>query len=320
MTNPNTSRHMATLTVVDAPVSPAPAGTAASIAVVISCTEACDLRGTPIVLLCEETELASAQLTEFVDGTNESGRVPFTLPALAGEHQLQVRVADHTGTHAVEFCTVPVTTVPHEVTTAVWDLPFPLDQGAEFSVKVGVACSCGCRLSDHSVEIRDAAGKVRGTARLSETPWPQTAALHWADVRVIAPPDLGDFRWTAVFVPGQDNPPHTAASSTFGLRTTAPAEFALRVRLAERASGQPVAGAELRVGRYEAFTNDMGEAAVNVPGGPYLVQVRKDGIAVKPMIAMVRRDRAVVLKADVVRTHDELVHMMQRFEGDYWRP
>lgn len=315
--------HYSTIELATHPDAEMPAGTVVSIGVRASCSARCDMRGATIAVMQNDAVIASRQLAVFSDGTNETEDIAISAPSTVGEHQLQVVLQRHEGTTCVhESAVLPVLVVtkPHETSMAVWDVPYPIVEASPLALKVGVACACHCCLSHAVVEIRDEDGVTRGTGRLSSSTWPNTTSLYWAEVEVTAPAEERRSLWSADFRPGTSGLPHASAQVSFGFQTSRPPDLSIRARLVEKGTGTPVPDAEVRVGRYEVFTDDCGEAVFHVPVGTYAVSARKDGFHLEPLSLVAAHDVTVQLEVAQVPTHARLVDMMKRFEGDYWRP
>ena len=84
---------------------------------------------------------------------------------------------------------------PHATRVVVWDVPPAVERGRRFAVRLGVACSAGCRPDGWRVEVRDHQGGSRATAALGGEPWPGTDALYHAEVALVAPDAVGLYAW-----------------------------------------------------------------------------------------------------------------------------
>ena len=89
---------------------------------------------------------------------------------------------------------------PHATRVVVWNVPPAVERGRRFAVRLGVACSAGCRPDGWRVEVRDHQGGSRATAALGGEPWPGTDALYHAEVALVAPDAVGLYAWEAVAV------------------------------------------------------------------------------------------------------------------------
>lgn len=114
----------------------------------------------------------------------------------------------------------------HKTSLAVWDLPSPLVIGRLAKMKVGAKCSAGCPLTDHQIEIHDHTGTEIARAELSETPWPGTSGLYWAELEFRAPVSLGTHTWSVTSA-------HGVAFSNFTFITVQPPEHSLTIRIRE---------------------------------------------------------------------------------------
>ncbi len=86
---------------------------------------------------------------------------------------------------------------PHVARVVAWGAPAAVERGRRFTIRVGVACSAGCRPDGWRVEVRDHEGEQRETAALGNDPWPGTDALYHAQVALTAPDAEGLYTWGA---------------------------------------------------------------------------------------------------------------------------
>jgi hypothetical protein len=161
---------------------------------------------------------------------------------------------------------------PHDTSMAVWDVPSPL-RGSEFTIRVGIKCSVGCGLGSHRVEVRDDRGTTVGEARLSDAPREDRAALHEAEISLIAPEEVGVFARRVVYDPSPSALPHVGSTSKFTFRVLEPPEHVVAVRVERRGFDAPGEGIEVRLGPYRAYTDQEGVARVGVPTGSYELSI-----------------------------------------------
>lgn len=181
----------------------------------------------------------------------------------------------------------------HEISLAVWDLPSPVVAGRRAKLKVGVNCPDGCDLSGTAVDIYSETGERVGTGTLGSTPWPATTALYWAEVDLIALAREGDQSLRIHTSPAS---PHAEATSVVTVVVSGPPEHRVTLHLIDKTSGAPLAGVELRVGRFRASTDRTGIAHVEVPGGTYEVGTWKNGYGVLSQTTIVASDTTVHLE------------------------
>ena len=96
-------------------------------------------------------------------------------------------------------------------------------------------------------------------------PLPGTGSLYWAEVALAAPAAEEVPAWTVTFAAAELALPHEATAATFNFRTAKPPENRVTIKIMAQETGVPVAGAEVRLGVYGAFTDDRGLATVEVP-------------------------------------------------------
>jgi hypothetical protein len=188
----------------------------------------------------------------------------------------------------------------------VWDLASPVVAGRRTTLKVGVACSCGCNLTDTSVDIHNETGTNVGGGTLGPTPWPGTSALYWTELEVTAPGAEGAYSWTLEATARE--PSHQQVSSTVRFIAVKPPEHRVTLKVVEKETGVPVEAVELRLGIFRAATNEAGVAQVEVPGGTYDVTAWKIGYEMLSRTADVAGD--VRLQLEVAAAADP--------EQPYW--
>jgi hypothetical protein len=270
-------------------------GTDITLKVKVSCSAACDLRGAPIAVLCDEETLIAAALTGN-GAPNETEDLSLKAPAQAGEHVWAVVFRRHEAEHVVhdESCvTVCFKTTPHPISMAVWDVPSPVVVHRPFTVKVGVKCSASCNLTGLVVDICDESGTSMGRGTLDETPWPGTVALYVAEVPLVAPTTVGTSAWTACFAEAPSALAHSEASAEFGFLTAVPPDHQLTVSVANMHTRTPLEGADVRCGSYRAVTDARGLAMLALPAGTYELNAWKVGYDDTPV-------RVVQLTSDLV--------------------
>jgi hypothetical protein len=198
----------------------------------------------------------------------------------------------------------------HATSLAVWDLASPVVTGRRAMLKVGIACSSGCELTGTHVDVYNETGTRVGGGRLGSAPWPGTTALYWAELDVAAPEVEGEHSWTLEATPldqarGEPEPSHGHASSIVRLVAMRPPEHRVALEVIEKGSGVPLAGVELRLGRFRAATNEAGIAHVEVPGGVYEVCAWKIGYDVLSSTAHVAGDTTICLEVAVAREPEQ---------------
>lgn len=186
---------------------------------------------------------------------------------------------------------------PHDLSLAVWDLASPVVAGRPATLKVGLACPAGCDLTGTRIDIYDETGTKVGGGTLGSVPWPATTALYWAELDVAAPEGEGDHAWS--LQAAAPEPLHERATSIVRFVAVRPPEHGVTVEVIEKGSGVPLAGVELRMGRFRAATNDAGVARVEVPGGTYDVSAWKIGYDVLSSTVHVAADTSIRLEVAV---------------------
>ena len=152
----------------------------------------------------------------------------------------------------------------------MWDLVSPLLIGRTAKVKVGAKCAAGCQLTDHRVEIHDAAGKTIARGGLGGTPWPGTSGLYWADVEFPAPAEAGKHTFSVTSE-------HGGAHSEFSFIVVRPPDHSLTIQVHDKTTKETIADVEVRLGVYRSITDARGLATVDVPKDSYALTVWKLG-------------------------------------------
>jgi hypothetical protein len=183
--------------------------------------------------------------------------------------------------------------VSHEISLAVWDLTSPVVVGRRPTLKVGVSCTSACDLSGTAVDVYNDAGERMGTGRLGSAPWPATAALYWAEVDLVAPEREGDVSLDIRATPPL---PHVDATSVLTFVVSRRPEHRVTLHVIDKTSGAPLAGVELRLGRFRMATDDEGTAHVEVPGGSYEVGTWKHGYEMLTRTLDITRDMILHLE------------------------
>ena len=192
----------------------------------------------------------------------------------------------------------PERAAPHDVSIAVWDLASPVVAGRRATLRVGLTCSLGCDLAGSHVDVYDHTRTRVGGAPVASRLWPGTDALYWTELAMVAPDSEGEHAWTVEatpVVPSHLAPSHDTVTSIIRFVTVGVPEHRVTVEVTEK--GTPIAGVELRLGRFRATTDDAGLAHVDVPGGTYDVCAWKIGYDMLSTKAAVDAD--VTLRLEV---------------------
>lgn len=185
----------------------------------------------------------------------------------------------------------------HTTSLAVWDLTSPVVIGCRTTLKVGVACPAGCDLTGTWIDVYNETGARVGGGKLGSVPWPATTALYWAELDLAAPEVEGDQSWS--FHATTPEPPHGQATSIVRFVASRPPEHRVTLEVIDKASGIPLTGVELRVGRFRAATNEAGIAYVEVPAGTCEVCAFKIGYDILSSTAHIIGDTTIRLEVAV---------------------
>ena len=242
----------------------------------VSLSPADDLQGQSLLIEDHDGGLVETiELTGFDGESGESkdtGEVVVKAPVRPGTHVWRAVCPAQTqgsGSHADVSTSFSFTVKPHATRVVVWDAPPTVERGKRFSIKLGVTCPSDCRPKGWPVEVRDHDGRRQASATLSDTPWPGTATLYYAEVDLTAPDAEGLHPWEARAPAGGVEVPHTEGTARFGVRVVPPPECRVTVVAVDAERQTPVSGAKVVMHPYRAVTDERGVAEVRVPKGAY---------------------------------------------------
>jgi hypothetical protein len=235
---------------------------------------------------------------------NGSIEVKLRAPDQVGEHRLTLVVAP--SSEAAREAALPfvLNTIPHATSLAVWDVPSPQVRNARFEIKAGAKCSALCDLAGKVIEIRNDAGELMGTGTLGETVLPGTSALYFTTIALSAPEALGLQGWTASFAASELKLPHEGATSRFTFVTVAEPEHSVSVKVVNKETKEPIAGAQVRVGVHRSVTNETGAARLDVPKGTFPLVVTRVGYAIPERQLTVEKDVRIRISAEKLPEED----------------
>ena len=271
--------HNMSLSLVKAPPDEVTAGADMVLQVSVSCSLACDLTGRTLRIMDKEEVLVdNIELIEFDGTANRTGEFVVEAPVIPGEYTWTTVFLPQGEEEALhQECSMPFTfTVkPHATSMAVWDVPSPVELGAEFKIKVGVKCSGECNLAGKAIKIYDQEGTKVATALLGDAPYSDKVDLHWANVELQAPETEGLYKWQVKFPEPDLEMPHDETCHTFGFTTVRPAECELTVEVINKDTGSPIknAGVLLRPNLYQGYTDESGVVKIGLAKGEYTLKV-----------------------------------------------
>jgi len=283
-----------------------------------SCQCRCDLTGFPVKIIESDRIIADSRLVRRTDDLYE---VEFLVeaPSDVAEHTWNIALDDAEGDeHDETRLALIFSTRPHNTSIAVWDVPSPAVLNGTFGVKVGLKCSARCQLSGAVIDIYDEAGDGVGHGTLGESTWPGTEHLYWAVVQLTAPPVEKVFAWTARFTGEHGELPHKEACGSFSFRTAPPPNCCVTIHVVAKDTGVGLQDVEIRLGLYEAFTDECGIAAVDVPTGTYDLSISRDGFKAEPRLVAVAESVRINVEAETTLTKAEWEEKLIRFEEYPW--
>ena len=238
-------------------------------------------------------------------GPAEDGTVGLSLqaPEDVGAHELTL-VVTSAKAEAEGTLSFPLETVPHATSLAVWNVPSPVIRGAPFAITAGAKCTSACSLAGKVVEIRDETGALMGSGALGDAPAPGTTALVFTTISLKAPRKLAQHSWTATFEPSELKLAHGRATSRFSFITVAEPEHSVSVKVVNKETKEPIAGAQVRLGVYRAETDESGAAEIRVPKGTFELAVMRPGYRMPERKIEVATDIRVRISAEQLPPQD----------------
>ena len=295
--------HSTTVEVSEPVPSEVAVGAEIVLKVKVSCDAGCDLRGMPVKVTAPDGVVLTIALATHNAEINETEAITLMAPQRVGEHAWSVVFAPHEVDgilHEAKTLPISVRTRPHTTSLAVWAIPSPVVMGERFGIKVGAKSAAGCKLDTKKIEVCDETGAIVARASLGETPWPETSALYWTDVELLAPAEEGMFSWSVKFAAAELELPHDGALSNFSVAIVKPPQHRLTVKVVEKDTAAPIENAQVRLGVYRAATDPSGLAEIKMPNGIYDLNVWKVGYEAAPRTVEVNEDVTVQVEALIV--------------------
>jgi hypothetical protein len=253
------------------------AGAEMTVAVRASCPNGLGLRGQTVSIQGQnDTELATAELTEFDAETYATGPFALRAPLEVGEHIYRAVLAAHEedGVLYDEISTeFSFATKPHAMSVNAWGMPSAIASGERFGLRVGIKCSAGCRLAGRPLSVFDDEGAQVAAASLLDDVWPEASALYFAEVEAQAPLATGDHEWHVECPGSEHGVPHEAGSFSFTVKVVDPPDHEVTVEAFDSEKQTPIEGVHVLLHPYRAVTDDRGIAKVKVAKGRYTVFV-----------------------------------------------
>ena len=299
--------HSTTIEVSGAVPPEVTAGADVVLRVKISCTEGCDLHGLPVEITPPNGAVVASELITCDAGINETDDITLKAPQQVGEHVWGVAFAppELDGVlHEAKPLSILVHIKPHMTSLAVWDIPSPVVMSEKFKIKVGAKSAAGCNLGGEDIEVCDDTGAVLGHGGLGDAPWPDTSALYWTEVELLAPDREGIVSWWVKFAATELESPHQGASSNFSVAIVKPPQHRLTVKVIEKETAAPIENALVRLGVYRAATDPSGLAEIKLPTGTYDLVVWKAGYEAPSQTVEVNDDVTLQVEALVAPEED----------------
>ena len=243
----------------------------------VSCPHGCDLGGESVSIRNQDdTELASAELTELDGEAYVTNELVLRAPLQVGEHIYRAVLAAHEKDgvlHEEASTEFSFVVKAHAASVNVWGLPSAIAAGERFRLNVGIKCSSGCKLTGRELSIFDHEGAQIGAGNLLDDTWPGTSALYFAEVEAEAPLTTGDHKWEVKTPESDSGVPHAAGSCTIAVKVVSPPDYEVTVEAFDSEKQTPIKGAHVLLHPYRALTDENGVAKVKVAKGTYELYV-----------------------------------------------
>jgi hypothetical protein len=272
-----------------------------------SCPAARDRTGMMVSLIAPDGGVAAHAFVSHDGTASETDAIALQAPAQVGEHLFRFVLPPHEigGDRFPEAAlNVPVRVRPQQTSLAVWAVPSPVVAGAPFVIKAGAKSTAGCALAGRSIEVRDRAGAVAASGRLSDAPLPGTNALYWTEMALVAPRTAGLASWSVRFTAEDLDLPHEGAATTFAVAVVPAPEHTLTVKVVEKDTAVPVADVELRLGAFRGATGASGVAEIRMPKGTYELRLWKVGYDAPPQSVQIGADAVIEVEALTITEED----------------
>jgi hypothetical protein len=306
MTCDDRTPHSMTIEVIEPMPPEVVVGAAIPLKVKAWCPAGCDLTGMAIKIVAADGALVRSEFAA-ESGQDHITEVKLEAPDLTGEHIWGLTFGPHEVAgirhHEVKI-SIKTRIIAHATSLAVWSIPSPVVMGARFAIEVGAKSSAGIALAAEHVEVRDESGEVVARGYLGETLYPGTTALYWTSVELVAPAREGLRTWSVEFEPSEPDLPHERASTTFSVLVVRPPEHRLTVKVIEKDTSAPIAGARVRLGAYRAATGPLGLAEVDLPKGVYDLDIWKVGYEAPTRTVRLDNDMLIEIQAISVPEED----------------
>lgn len=274
----------------------------------VECSEKCNLQtGKVTIIDGQDSVVKKVDLTVFKSGVNETAEFIVKAPTEPGEytwtaHFIEPQPSEtkpKEGIKPVEPAEPMEGTEPpqkepvhaaipaafsfrvksHSTSMAVWDTPSPIVVNTPFKIKVGIRCVADCNFEGHPVAVYDHSGAQVATGKLGDTPWTETTALYWTEIKLTAPASEGFYTWEVKFPRPDLELAHEGTRTTFSFGTARPPDHTLTIEVVERKTNKSLDNAQVFLQStgtpYRGSTDEAGVAKFNIPKGKYEVSIVK---------------------------------------------
>jgi hypothetical protein len=245
----------------------------------VSCSPSGDLVGHSLLVKDEAgAEVGALELTDIDDDENAIGALALKAPLKTGDYvwsALSPAVVKKNVSYEEASKAISFTARSHATRVLAWDAPPTVVAGDRFTIKIGIKCSSECVFANKAFEIYDHEGAEVAGGVLSDDIWPGTNGLYFRALELNAPSSAGLYNWSIKSAGKDLERPHAAGAATFSLRVVDPPECLVTVEAVDKASQEPVVGAQVALHPYKTVTDERGFAEIRVAKGAYALFVAK---------------------------------------------
>ena len=278
-------------------------GIPVTLKVKVACECGCDLRGCLVRLCGPQGVITTDELLSGEGSFNETKELMFSAPERVDKYEWEVVFPEcetPSGVHKESRAVLAFQTVPHEISTTIWDVPSGLSTGERVPVKVGICCANSCRLSGGHVDVYDEENKKIAKGQLGEVPWSGSKSLFWAELSLVVPDTQGVYRRKVRLVVSETKCQHEEGHADLSFRVGATLKHTATVRVFQVGPEKAIPHAEVRCGFYSGITNELGVAQIALPDGTFKITIRRDGFRSDPVTIVVNKDIDVNIPATIV--------------------
>jgi|YelNatPaOPRAMG01_1025707.scaffolds.fasta_scaffold31042_2 hypothetical protein len=266
------------------------------------CFEGCSLLGKRIRILRDDGFLVhEAEFSHNNKETYITDEFIIRAPLHPGKYNWLIALPgekSNNGEHAESRYPFTFQAVPHRLSLAVWDIPYPIVSSSPFFIKAGAKCSSNCFLAGQEIFFYNHQGELMGSSRLGDTPWPDSQSLFWCEMRLTAPPIEEYFVWEARLIPKSLDFAHSEGHFSFSFHTTSSAGKKITIQVFDSENKEPIENAFVTIGSYRGYTNAAGIINFSLPPKDYFFSVFKQGYEILEKIIKISENSSLTVELE----------------------